>query len=102
PKYLNYFFWNELDYIFYSKMLFLALFIFTFTIRKSFLNPTNVTQINFFLTILIFCFIHVSITQIFMPDDYGRLGYPSSILFNLILLYLPIYFGKIIKGTRFI
>ena len=58
-------------------------------------------QIKFLFTIIGICLIHVILTRIFMPSDPGRLGYPSSIIFNLSFFYFLPYLLKLIKIYKF-
>lgn len=88
---LNDFVWNKSNLYFTIKFIFVtffALLLALFRFIKSTSSKRLFSTNSIFILVSISGLINVLLTRILMPDDYGRLGYPGSIYFNLFSLIL--------------
>ena len=88
---LNDFVWNKTNLYFTIKFIFVtffALLLALFRFIKSTSSKRLFSTNSIFILVSISGLINVLLTRILMPDDYGRLGYPGSIYFNLFSLIL--------------
>ena len=88
---VNNFIWNNVNFYFtlkiFSVFLFTLLLIFSIKCKSKYFN--RLIPVNSIIVIFsIIGLLNVILTRILMPDDFGRLGYPGSIYFNLFSLIL--------------
>jgi hypothetical protein len=88
---LNDFVWNKTNLYFTIKFIFVTFFALLLALFR-FIRSTSSKRLfsanSIFILFSITGLINVLLTRILMPDDYGRLGYPGSIYFNLFSLIL--------------
>ena len=93
--------WSGNNLIFWTKICIIFLVFLLYMFNRKVIDKKIAFQIKFLFTIIGICLIHVILTRIFMPSDPGRLGYPSSIIFNLSFFYFLPYLLKLIKIYKF-
>lgn len=93
--------WSENNFIFWTKIFIILLTVLIYVANRKVLEKNIAYQIKFLFTITGICLLHVVLTRISMPSDPGRLGYPSSIIFNLSFFYLLPYLINLIKIYKF-